>query len=115
MTCVGEKLRQIDAILSFVQDVTFFTELPRTQQRALCKVMSMEVFKTKEKVFDLGDHGDKYYIILTGAVIVQTPAIVSPSPLWKNQPAKSAEGELETIAQLQEGQGFGDRPSAIAL
>ncbi|CAK9075211.1 unnamed protein product [Durusdinium trenchii] len=93
---------QIDAILSFVQDVAFFAELPSAQRRKLCEVISLETFQSRSKIFDIGDHGDKYYIILTGAVMVQTLQEKAADD-WT-----PAEESMETVAQLKEGHGFGE-------
>ncbi|CAJ1356172.1 unnamed protein product, partial [Effrenium voratum] len=93
-----------DRILTFVQDVNFFTELPRAQQRALCQVMTLEAVKNRAKIFDVGEVGDKFYIILTGACIVQVP--VEPVSVWKRPPKE--EPDMQTLAQLKEGQGFGE-------
>lgn len=54
----------------------------------------------RAQVFNLGDHGDKYYIILTGAVSVQT--------LSENENEPDTSGSMEVVAQLQEGHGFGE-------
>lgn len=92
---------QIDIILSFVQDVAFFAELPQPQRRHLCQVISLETFPSKSKIFNMGDHGDKYYIILTGAVSVQT---LVPT-LGKDDEETM---EMDTVAHLKEGHGFGE-------
>eukprot|EP00435_Cladocopium_sp_Y103_P024822 s116_g6.t1 len=93
---------QIDVILSFVQDVAFFAELPQPQRRHLCQVISLETFPSKSKIFNMGDHGDKYYIILTGAVSVQTlvPTL--------GEDGEEEHMEMETVAHLKEGHGFGE-------
>ena len=93
---------QIDVILSFVQDVAFFAELPKPQRRHLCQVMSLETYPSRSKIFNMGDHGDKYYIILTGAVSVQT--LVPKSYDDDAEPIM----EMDIVAQLKEGHGFGE-------
>ena len=69
-----------------------FGDLPEQEQGPATSWMLC-----RAKVFNLGDHGDKYYIILTGAVSVQT--------LAENE---QEGGSMEVVAQLQEGHGFGE-------
>mmetsp|Transcript_127849 Transcript_127849/g.409455 ORF Transcript_127849/g.409455 Transcript_127849/m.409455 type:complete len:853 (-) Transcript_127849:258-2816(-) len=86
----------INDIMEFVKDVKFFTKLTNLQQRALCRTMTLEQFGPKEHIFQKGDVGDKFFIILAGCVSVQIP---------------SAAGEGGTHVEkctLERGMGFGE-------
>ncbi|CAJ1368211.1 unnamed protein product [Effrenium voratum] len=99
----------VNDILEFVRDVKFFEALTSLQQRTLCKMMSLETFEPRVNIFEVGDVGDKYYIILSGSVSVQVPSLNAPCPngihegrcTCKNRP-------LETTVFLAKGSGFGE-------
>ncbi|CAE7200958.1 Rapgef4 [Symbiodinium natans] len=99
----------INDVLEFVRDVKFFAKLTNLQQKSLCKTMTIESFDPRQNIFEVGDVGDKYYIILTGSVSVQVPVPNTPCPNGihtvrcdcKNRP-------LETTVFLAKGSGFGE-------
>mmetsp|Transcript_28060 Transcript_28060/g.63231 ORF Transcript_28060/g.63231 Transcript_28060/m.63231 type:complete len:739 (+) Transcript_28060:103-2319(+) len=99
----------INDVLEFVRDVKFFAKLTNLQQKTLCRTMSIESFDPRQNIFEVGDVGDKYYIILTGSVSVQVPVPSAPCPNGihtarcdcKNRP-------LETTVFLAKGSGFGE-------
>eukprot|EP00931_Biecheleriopsis_adriatica_P047439 TRINITY_DN27345_c0_g1_i1.p1 TRINITY_DN27345_c0_g1~~TRINITY_DN27345_c0_g1_i1.p1 ORF type:complete len:728 (+),score=146.69 TRINITY_DN27345_c0_g1_i1:116-2299(+) len=98
-------------ILMFAQDVSFFKQLPELEQRSLCKVMTYEAFATKQNVCKVGDEGDKFYIILTGAVQVLTPVPGAPCPEekhGKDELCTCPGRQMQPSAYLTETHGFGD-------
>lgn len=86
---------QVDHILSFVKNVKFFTKLNVAQQRALCRTLTIEEFAPQETVFEIGDFGHKFYIILEGIANVQMPSQSNPDA-------------RETVSKLDRGVGFGE-------
>eukprot|EP00747_Dinoflagellata_sp_TGD_P101393 gnl/TRDRNA2_/TRDRNA2_168341_c0_seq1.p1 gnl/TRDRNA2_/TRDRNA2_168341_c0~~gnl/TRDRNA2_/TRDRNA2_168341_c0_seq1.p1 ORF type:complete len:487 (-),score=83.40 gnl/TRDRNA2_/TRDRNA2_168341_c0_seq1:1028-2488(-) len=99
----------VNDILEFVKDVKFFTKLTVLQQRTLCRMMSMEVFGPREYVFQIGEYGEKFYIILTGSVGVQVPSTTAPCPTGTHPGHCDCEGKpLETVVFLERGMGFGE-------
>lgn len=102
--------RQVDDILAFVRDVKFFQTLDSHQQRALCRSAHIETFKTGDVIFYIGDHGQKFYVVLSGSVAVQIPAI--SQEFQEKQPdsdeTKSNPDGLQTVAMLERGMGFGE-------
>lgn len=99
----------IDDILGFVKDVKFFSRLSVLQQRSLCRTMSLEEFGPREFVFQMGESGDKFYIILSGSVGVQVPSQTAPCPTGQHTEKCDCPGRpLETIVFLEKGMGFGE-------
>lgn len=104
---------QVTEILDFVRDVKFFAELTSLQQRTLCRTMTVESYPPRHTIFDLGDVGNKYYILLSGSVSVQVPSPNAPCPNdlqhretggkcdCKNRP-------LDIATFLSKGHGFGE-------
>lgn len=60
----------INDIMDCVQNVKFFGKLTHLQQRALCRTMTLETFEPRQIIFQKGDFGDKFYIVLVGSVSV---------------------------------------------
>lgn len=125
--------RQVDDILAFVRDVKFFQTLDPHQQRALCRSAHVETFKSGDFIFHIGDHGQKFYVVLSGSVAVQGPEAAAfdriasaalekthpiaqqPHPVVEsqnsgpsNEMAPAPDGGLQTLALLERGMGFGE-------
>lgn len=99
----------VNVILDFVRDVKFFAKLNPLQQRTLCKMMTIETFVPRENIFEIGDVGDKFYIILTGMVSVQVPSPDAPCPnAIHSERCDCPNRPLETGALLEKGQSFGE-------
>lgn len=69
----------IDYLMKLTQDVQFFSKISSEQQsndvhRECCKVMNIEKYASDEFIFNFGDKGDKFYIILSGSVSVKIPS-----------------------------------------
>lgn len=100
----------IDDVLNFVKDVKFFTKLTPPQQRALCRTMTIETFEPRQFIFQIGEYGNKFYIILTGSVGVQCPTTSAPCPRGLHATGKCdcPDRPLETLVFLDKGLGFGE-------
>jgi len=101
---------QVNDILEFVKDVKFFTKLSPLQQKTLCRMMKIETFAAKEYVFQYGEYGSKFYIILTGMVGVLAPNQNKPCPVGLHGAEKCdcAGRPFETVTFLDKGSGFGE-------
>ena len=69
----------IDYLMKLTQDVQFFSKISTEQKsndvhRECCKVMNIEKYAAEEFLFNFGDKGDKFYIILSGSVSVKVPS-----------------------------------------
>ena len=69
----------VDCLTRLTQDVQFFLRITSEQKssqvhRECCKVMHLEEYSEDEIIFNFGDRGEKFYIILTGSVSVKLPA-----------------------------------------
>jgi len=99
----------IDGILDFVKDVKFFARLSVLQQRSLCRTMQLEEYGPREFVFQMGENGDKFFIILTGSVGVQVPSQTAPCPNdFHLERCDCPNRPLETVVFLEKGMGFGE-------
>jgi len=99
----------INDILDFVKDVKFFARLSVLQQRSLCRTMSLEEFGPREFVFQMGEHGDCFYIILAGSVGVQVHSQTAPCPNdVHSEKCDCPNRPLETVVFLEKGMGFGE-------
>eukprot|EP00929_Paragymnodinium_shiwhaense_P043542 TRINITY_DN22388_c1_g3_i1.p1 TRINITY_DN22388_c1_g3~~TRINITY_DN22388_c1_g3_i1.p1 ORF type:complete len:883 (-),score=226.13 TRINITY_DN22388_c1_g3_i1:152-2800(-) len=100
---------QINDICDFVQDVKFFTRLVPEQQRALCARMTLLAMDARQTIFNLGDVGDKFYIILNGAVSVQVPGHNVPCPNGIHaENCDCPNKPLEVLQHLNRGMAFGE-------
>mmetsp|Transcript_107606 Transcript_107606/g.304204 ORF Transcript_107606/g.304204 Transcript_107606/m.304204 type:complete len:797 (+) Transcript_107606:79-2469(+) len=99
----------IDDILNFVKDVAFFSKLNELQQHGLCRAMTLEVFNRGDNVFEMGQPGEKFYIILTGGVGVQLPlGNACPNGLHSPENCNCPNQQFETAVFLEKGMGFGE-------
>lgn len=69
----------VDHLLRLIKDVEFFHKIILEQgsddlPRECCKVMSLEQCNQDDIVFNFGDKGKKFYIILDGSVSVKIPS-----------------------------------------
>jgi len=91
----------VDRIHDFIKQGYVISLLNIQQQRGLCQAMTVETFEAGEVVFRQGDEGDKFYVVLTGAVSVQV--IISDDGRDSPGPDK-----VEKLAVLNAGTGFGE-------
>lgn len=71
-------LTHIESLLNLTKDVQFFQRISSEQgstdiHRECCKVMNLEEYSEGDIIFNFGDKGEKFYIILSGSVAVKTP------------------------------------------
>lgn len=114
----------VDAILDFVKDIKFFSKLTIWQQRTLCRTMTLKECKTKEYVFRRGEHGDKFYIILSGSVQVHVPSKTAQCPNGLHVNVENCDcpnRPVESHVHLTRGEAFGelalqsDQPRAASI
>eukprot|EP00933_Yihiella_yeosuensis_P059367 TRINITY_DN6057_c0_g1_i14.p1 TRINITY_DN6057_c0_g1~~TRINITY_DN6057_c0_g1_i14.p1 ORF type:complete len:793 (-),score=133.69 TRINITY_DN6057_c0_g1_i14:249-2627(-) len=100
----------ISEILEFVRDVRFFQKLSPLQQRTLCRTMALEVFAAREQIMEVGEYGDKFYIILQGSCSAHIPVAGSLCPTGIHpQPEKcNCKARPFDTAFLEKGRGFGE-------
>jgi uncharacterized protein YjgD (DUF1641 family) len=72
------KSQDIDDLMSLTKNVNFFEKITKEQEsdaihRKCCGCMTLEEYEFNEILFNIGDKGDKFYIILTGSVSVKVP------------------------------------------
>ncbi|GBG33369.1 cAMP-dependent protein kinase regulatory subunit [Hondaea fermentalgiana] len=80
-----------DVLLELLKDDAFFKDLSDSVRRELCRVMGYKNLAPDMAVFRRGDPGDNFYVILSGSVAVYADEI-----------------EGMPLAELREGQGFGE-------
>jgi CRP-like cAMP-binding protein len=66
-------------LMNLTKDVQFFNKISAEQSSQdvhyeCCKVMTMEEYSEKDVIFQFGESGEKFYIILSGSVSVQIPS-----------------------------------------
>ena len=61
---------QHDALVDFLKEVPFFSEVEKPSLRELCKNSNQETFGKKGRIIEKGDQGDSMYVILKGRVKV---------------------------------------------
>eukprot|EP00929_Paragymnodinium_shiwhaense_P009463 TRINITY_DN113646_c0_g1_i1.p1 TRINITY_DN113646_c0_g1~~TRINITY_DN113646_c0_g1_i1.p1 ORF type:complete len:836 (-),score=192.98 TRINITY_DN113646_c0_g1_i1:122-2581(-) len=99
---------EVEHIVNFVVDVPLFKWLSDEQQRGLCRNMVIENMEARQTVFRLGDPGDKFYVILNGAVGVQVTT-ACPNGIHGNADACTCvEQAYETAVVLGRGHSFGE-------
>ena len=69
----------IDKLAYLTRDVQFFQRIIAEQDsdsihRHCCKAMNLEEYSTDDIIFNFGDKGEKFYIILSGSVSVKVPS-----------------------------------------
>ena len=86
----------IAALQELTQDFEFFKEKVKENseavQRYFCEHMQLEEHPADTYVFHIGDHADKFYVMLDGTLSVLVPI----------------EGTMTSVAQFQQGKGFGE-------
>lgn len=80
-----------------VMDDQFVRKMAEHTRKAICKRLVLESFPMGEQVFDYGDRGDKFYLILSGQIKIEVP-----------QDTGGEELELVTVGYLDAGKGFGE-------
>ena len=78
-------------ISKLLKNVKFFVDREIQKDEDLYDIaltMSIQNYEEEEKVFDYGDQGDKFYIILKGQVGVDIPIKVTVSPEEKEKRKK---------------------------
>jgi PAS domain S-box-containing protein len=61
---------ELKAIISFLKEVSFFSEISETSLIQFCKDLHTEIFNKNELIFKKGDVGDAMYVIFSGTVKV---------------------------------------------
>lgn len=91
--------RNINTLLQFTSDIDFFRKLNEESSveahLKCCQFMHYECMPAMTTVFDFGDKGQKFYIILQGAVRVLVPS-------------KGEEGLYDQVCVLNKGNSFGE-------
>ena len=69
----------IDCLKKLTKDVEFFAKISIEQNSSdvhteCCKVMTLEEYNGDDIIFNIGDKGEKFYIILSGSVSAKIPA-----------------------------------------
>merc|ERR1719217_59650 len=85
------------------QDATFILSLSSNVQEKVCRHLGLESFGTAERIFDYGDHGDRFYIILEGRVSIEVPR----RPPGENDPRPTTP-DLVVAQRLSKGKAFGE-------
>ena len=96
------KISQID----YIRRV--FAELHPVQKDELCKCMTMEIFEENEFIFNQGDKGDKFYVVLSGScdiLIKQRTGIY----VQNEDGSRSEQYNYQVIHTCGVGQQFGER------
>lgn len=95
-------MKSIVKLMDFTQNVKFFKELILKSSKNLhflcCQNMHYEFIEAGKFVFNFGDKGTKFYIILRGRIAVHIP-VVDPKTLKPN---------LQEVLQLGKGAAFGE-------
>ena len=104
--CVNPEFRAEEDILRLVEMTTslcqFFRTMPIQMRMELCRVIMPESYAKGDVVFNQGDIGDKFYVILQGKAEVR---------VWKSAgaPNRAPNGPgWVCVATLQRGDSFGD-------
>jgi len=91
--------KDLDFLVKSTEDLSFFSKLLREEQvtieqhREICRTMVMRQFAAHETVFNQGDLGDNYYILVEGSASVN----------------KTGNGSIsKVVARLKAGDGFGE-------
>mmetsp|Transcript_10120 Transcript_10120/g.19876 ORF Transcript_10120/g.19876 Transcript_10120/m.19876 type:complete len:554 (+) Transcript_10120:24-1685(+) len=91
--------RHIRTLLEFTKEIAFFKKLTEENSSEAhvkcCQFMQYEVKSADETVFDYGEKGNKFYIILNGSVRVLVPS-------------KNEEGVYDQVNLLGIGASFGE-------
>ncbi|KAL8275353.1 hypothetical protein Esti_000802 [Eimeria stiedai] len=96
LTCFVQ-VAELDAICAALNTVVFFSRLDEPTVRGLAQFVRYERFSTKQTVFNYGDYGDKYYLLLTGRVGIEVPV-----------PQQDGSVHMLQVAFLEPGAGFGE-------
>jgi CRP-like cAMP-binding protein len=95
-------LKSIAKLMDFTQNVKFFKELITKSSKNLhflcCQHMHYEFIEAGRFVFNFGEKGTKFYIILKGRIAVYVPVIDS----------KTLKPSLQEVLQLGKGAAFGE-------
>lgn len=62
--------QELSALVEAFQDTTFFKQLDDEAMRQVCKAIVAERYHVGDTIFEEGDSGDKFYIVLSGRVEV---------------------------------------------
>ena len=62
--------KDLTYLVTFLQNVSFFSEVSQNSLTQLCKNVIIETFGKNETIFKKGDVGDAMYVVLTGKVKV---------------------------------------------
>jgi len=68
--------KDLKYLVSFLKDVSFFSEVSQNSLTQLCESIIIEAFRKNETIFKKGDVGDAMYVVLSGKVKVHDGAHV---------------------------------------
>jgi len=90
---------EMDKLVGLLSQVTFFKNrnVKKADLFEICKVILLENFNNNEKVFDYGEVGDKFYIILKGQVRVEIPIMMTVPPEIQQERVDNYKALLEKI------------------
>lgn len=98
----------LHSILDFVKGASkFLQDLDEEQQMALCRVFTLEEFDKGALVFDYGEVGDKFYIVLSGHFQVLAPQGPCPTGIHIGQ-CTCEDRPFQGLIFLERGMGFGE-------
>jgi len=66
--------KDLNYLVSFLSDVSFFSEVSQNSLSQLCESINIETFRKNETIFKKGDVGDAMYVVLNGKVKVHDGA-----------------------------------------
>jgi CRP-like cAMP-binding protein len=90
--------QDVDKICAFLADSKFLKQFQANGRLPeLARLMRVEFFTERAKVFDEGETGDKFYIVLTGRVTV-----------YKGVKSEIGTMMLRRLVDLNEGDSFGE-------
>ena len=66
--------KDLNYLVSFLSDVSFFSEVSQNSLSQLCESINIETFRKNETIFKKGDVGNAMYVVLNGKVKVHDGA-----------------------------------------
>jgi len=93
--------KDVQALVELVKDIKVFKEFQsnRAQLEELCKNLYLKSLPEGKTLFEQGDRGDSFYVILEGSVDI----------LIRMQDEKGGGDTLKKVAALKKGDSFGDQ------
>lgn len=66
-------------ITEYLSNHIFFSELSDEVVNYLCQCVSVHKIKKGQTLFQQGERADKFYIVLSGQISIQIPAVLGPT------------------------------------